>query len=315
MLMPSQKGVKTRKKATNTFHKTRHHSNLRPKHKHSKDFLKVYYPYLPLVMVLFLILAIVQPWQRLASRNAEVLAYATSMNAQELTSETNRRRAQAGLEGLSANKKLQKAAQAKAADMAERDYWSHETPEGNAPWEFINDADYSYKKAGENLAYGFNDAKDVIAGWMNSTSHRQNMLDQNYQEVGFGYVNTPNFEGKGPATIIVAMYGQPSGASDLVTASPAPSYSSAAGMQEQPNTLGISRVQAFTGGALPWASYLVAALIGAMSVFLLLKHGRRLKQTLVHGEQFILHHPLLDVTLISLIVLGVILTRQVGVIL
>ena len=138
-----------------------------------------------------------------------VLAYATSMGSSALLQNTNARRAENGAGVLTINSALSAAAQTKANDMAARNYWAHNTPDGNPPWYFIENAGYSYQKAGENLAYGFDTSADTIAGWMNSPSHRENMLDPGYVDVGFGFINVPDFVGTGNETIVVAEYGTP----------------------------------------------------------------------------------------------------------
>jgi hypothetical protein len=91
--------------------------------------------------------------------------------------------------------------------MIVRNYWSHNTPEGNSPWTFITKAGYQYLKAGENLAYGFLTSAGVVTGWMNSTAHRANVLDATFKDVGFGIASGPNYQG-GENTVVVAMYGQ-----------------------------------------------------------------------------------------------------------
>jgi hypothetical protein len=297
--------------------KTRHHSNLRPKHKHTRDFLKVYYPYLPLVAVTLLILSILQPWQALVMRGQDILPYATQMSIDGLVQETNERRTAQQQSALQLNAKLTKAAQIKAQDMVERNYWSHNTPEGNAPWEFVNNAGYSYAKAGENLAYGFSDEDDVVAGWMNSPGHRANMLDANYREVGFGFAESKDYVEGGPSTVVVAMYGQPSGAaeatsSDPVTQGGAVAYNTL-GLAAEPADTGINRIQAFAN-APAWVNYVIAGLVGGLIVFLLFKHGRALKRTAKNGQKFALKHPLLDVTIISVIILGILISQQTGII-
>jgi hypothetical protein len=70
--------------------------------------------------------------------------------------------------------------------MAARDYWSHNTPDGQTPWSFITAAGYNYQTAGENLAYGFSTASDTVTGWMNSTEHRANILNGKFKELGVG---------------------------------------------------------------------------------------------------------------------------------
>jgi uncharacterized protein YkwD len=138
-----------------------------------------------------------------------VLGYATSMSPTALLSETNIQRSNNGEPALSMNSQLAKAAQAKANDMVAKNYWSHVTPDGVQPWQFVANAGYSYTALGENLAYGFDTSAATVSGWMNSPAHRANILKADYQEVGFGIANSPNFNGSGEETVVVAMYGKP----------------------------------------------------------------------------------------------------------
>ncbi len=140
---------------------------------------------------------------------ASVLAYATNVSSSSLLASTNQQRTNEGATALSLNSALSSAAQAKANDMVSRDYWSHVTPDGEQPWAFISDAGYSYDSAGENLAYGFATSSETVIGWMNSPSHRENLLNVAYKEVGFGFANSQDFINTGPQTIVVAMYGTP----------------------------------------------------------------------------------------------------------
>lgn len=201
-----------------THQKKRHGKHQR----RSKTFLNVYHPFMPLLVCLLISLAIpMRLWKPAQNASSGVLAYATNMSSSGLLGATNVQRANNGQAGLILNTQLSQAAQAKANDMASRNYWSHNTPEGNAPWVFIGQAGYSYTQAGENLAYGFLTSDDTVVGWMNSPSHRDNLLKNAYKEVGFGIANSANYQEGGPQTIVVAMYGTPqvAGAS---TAPPAP---------------------------------------------------------------------------------------------
>ena len=196
-------------------YKTGHRSPRKPKGISDKAFRRVYWPYLPVVLIIGVLLSfssqagvfsalIHQPGGR-------VLAYATSMSSGGLQGSTNSARAQNGVASLQINSKLAAAAQAKADDMASRNYWSHNTPEGNPPWTFVTAQGYSYQKLGENLAAGFSDEQSAINGWMGSPPHRDNMLDSAFLEVGFGWASNPNYTsaGGGPMTIVVAFYGKP----------------------------------------------------------------------------------------------------------
>ncbi|NBU33584.1 CAP domain-containing protein [bacterium] len=183
--------------------------------KHSQKFIKVYWPYIPIIGLVFLGLIFGYDWRLTPGVNkyggSGVLAYATEMSTSGLLSATNTQRQQNNAPALTLNAKLASAAQAKANDMVARNYWSHTTPDGKDPWVFIDAVNYSYQKAGENLAYGFDSSKDTVVGWMNSPSHRTNMLDSSFREVGFGFANASSFVGTGEETIVVAMYANPTG--------------------------------------------------------------------------------------------------------
>jgi Cysteine-rich secretory protein family len=197
-------------------------------HRRSKHYHKPYWPYLPLLMVVLLGMLINSFWPGKHS----VLGYATDISIQSLLDNTNTQRSTNGLGGLGLNAELDQAAQSKANDMAVRDYWSHNTPDGQTPWSFIASAGYSYQTAGENLAYGFDSSANTVTGWMNSSEHRANILNTTYEEVGFGIASSPNYQGTGPETIVVAMYAEPVGA-PIAAATPAPT----APVANQPKTI------------------------------------------------------------------------------
>ena len=132
-----------------------------------------------------------------------VLAYATEMSRSALLAGTNAARNQNGLGNLTLDTQLSNAAQAKAEHMVANDYWAHVAPDGPQPWYFFGQAGYTYQRAGENLAYGFSNSQNTINGWMNSPGHRANIVGE-YADVGFGFVQTPNFVGSGQQTIVVA---------------------------------------------------------------------------------------------------------------
>lgn len=85
---------------------------------------------------------------------------------------------------LQNNELLEKAAKAKAEDMAQNGYFSHTSPNGKTPWQWLNEVGYNYKYAGENLAVNFYESVDIERAWMNSASHRKNILSSNYTEIG-----------------------------------------------------------------------------------------------------------------------------------
>jgi hypothetical protein len=136
-----------------------------------------------------------------------VLGYASDINMQDLLNYTNKERESAGLKPLRVNPSLTKAAELKAQDMFENNYWSHVSPAGKEPWDFILGQEYDYSYAGENLAKNFNDSKGVVNAWMKSPSHRENLLSGNYDEIGFAIVNG-TLDGY-KTTLVVQMFGRP----------------------------------------------------------------------------------------------------------
>jgi len=155
------------------------------------------------------------------SPSGSVLAYAAEMSRDALYSATNAARAANGLGPLRFNSQLNSSAQMKAQHLMDNDYWAHVAPDGTQPWYFFQAAGYAYSRAGENLAYGFASSQSTVDGWMNSPSHRANILGE-FVDVGFGIVNAPNYQASGNQTIVVAHYGTP-----LNYTPPAPVASSA----------------------------------------------------------------------------------------
>jgi uncharacterized protein YkwD len=103
-----------------------------------------------------------------------------------LTELTNADRAAAGIEGLVADAKLARAAQAKAEDMASNSYFAHVSPDGKGLRDWLTSVGYEYTYAGENLAVDFSESADIEEAWMNSPTHRANLLKQEYTRVGYG---------------------------------------------------------------------------------------------------------------------------------
>lgn len=136
-----------------------------------------------------------------------VLGYAANISPGEVISLTNAQRAANGLSALSENSKLDSAALAKGNDMLAKGYWAHFAPDGTSPWSFFLSFGYKYRYAGENLARDFSNANDAVNAWMASPTHRENILNANYKEVGIGVVEG-SLSGA-DTTIIVQFFGAP----------------------------------------------------------------------------------------------------------
>lgn len=157
--------------------------------------------YMLLLIALMMILALVP------RTFPGVLGYASNIDVQTLLNETNQTRQEHGLKPLTVNPQLTLAAQKKAEHMFANNYWSHIAPDGTDPWDFILGEDYDYSYAGENLAKNFNDSTAVVQAWYDSPTHRENLLNQNYDEIGFAVVNgvLDGYE----TTLVVQMFGRP----------------------------------------------------------------------------------------------------------
>jgi uncharacterized protein YkwD len=96
----------------------------------------------------------------------------------------NETRLKNNLNQLQINVQLIDSAQRKADGMLADNCWSHYCPDGKSPWDFFNEAGYEYVIAGENLAQGFFDNNSVFNAWMNSPTHRENILNSEFNEIG-----------------------------------------------------------------------------------------------------------------------------------
>lgn len=101
----------------------------------------------------------------------------------EIIALTNAARQSHHLLPLHPNQLLMEAAQNKAAAMLTAQSWAHNTPTQTS-WEFLDTVGYQYQVAGENLARNFTSAQNVINAWLESPSHRQNLLNPDYTQIG-----------------------------------------------------------------------------------------------------------------------------------
>src|SRR5260221_78770 len=113
-----------------------------------------------------------------------VLGISSNVNQQELIRLTNVERQKLGLPTLREDSKLDMAALAKGQNMFAENYWAHYSPSGKDPWGFINGAGYKFTYAGENLARNFYNSPEVVAAWMASPTHKENIVNPHYQDVG-----------------------------------------------------------------------------------------------------------------------------------
>lgn len=119
---------------------------------------------------------------------------------------TNQERSKERLALLSRNVILDQAAEMKAKDMFARQYFAHDSPDGEGIGSLVSQLDYRFILIGENLAMGnFRDEQELVQGWMNSPGHRQNILHPSYREIGLA-AQKGSFEGK-ESWMIVQVFG------------------------------------------------------------------------------------------------------------
>jgi len=170
-------------------------NNYRAKSLHT-DFLMAY-----------LVIAFVMSFVFKKIGYTNILGFATDISVDKLYQLTNQEREKTGLTALAYNDKLSTAASLKAQDMFAKNYWAHFAPDGKTPWDFILNSGYQYEYAGENLAKNFLFSDGVVSTWMNSQTHRDNILKREYTEVGYAIVNgILNGE---QTTLVVQMFGKP----------------------------------------------------------------------------------------------------------
>ncbi len=175
-----------------------HQQTHKKAHLLSWEALLIYILIFILLQVSFSFLAQVKPG---------VLGVSSNIDQHQLIELTNKKRAENNLPPLKENLFLDQAAQAKAANMFAENYWAHYAPSGKDPWGFINGSGYKFTYAGENLARNFYSSDDVVNAWMASPSHRENIVNNKYQEIGIAVVYGV-LKGE-KTTLVVQMFGTP----------------------------------------------------------------------------------------------------------
>jgi hypothetical protein len=189
------------------------HPKYRKAHALRPPAFLLYLGFLLLLNVTFQIVVKVRPG---------ILGFSSSIIAEDLVNLTNEKRAANGLPLLTYSPVLTQAAASKGQDMFSYNYWSHVSPLGVDPWTWIRQAGYTYQFAGENLAKDFVDSASVVEAWMNSPTHRDNVLSDRFKEVGIAVLDG-NLSGY-QTTLVVQMFATPAPAT-LAQAKPSPSPS------------------------------------------------------------------------------------------
>lgn len=164
---------------------------------HKKAHLISWYGLLSYLLI-FIFLQTSLSW--FAQIKPGVLGVSSVINQQEVIRLTNIEREKRGLQPLREDNRLDSAAAAKAENMYRENYWAHYSPSGKDPWGFINQSGYKFSVAGENLAKNFYTPEEVVQAWMESPTHRDNLLNGKYVDMGIAVAEG---EINGQKTILV----------------------------------------------------------------------------------------------------------------
>ncbi|RSM87577.1 CAP domain-containing protein [Kibdelosporangium aridum] len=106
---------------------------------------------------------------------------------------TNAERQKAGCPPLTAVAQLNVAAQRHSEDMAANNFLGHTGSDGSTMVTRVERAGYTgWRGLAENVAAGYQTAEAVVAGWMNSSGHRANILNCGLRDIGVGYATNPS---------------------------------------------------------------------------------------------------------------------------
>ena len=240
------------------------------------------------------------------SGRLEVLGRVSNISAGELLADTNVERSKTSLPELKLNDQLSRAAFLKAQDMFANNYWAHTSPAGVTPWKWLGDSGYNYNVAGENLAKNYPTSQATVNAWMNSETHRANILNGTYQEIGFAVVDG-TLDGR-EATLVVAYYGSPATVSAVEGASDTKQIVYAAPIEQ-----GIGNPLTYFGSAIQSMS---PATLGSLTLLTLVAgvavaaHHYRKKLPVAWRRSWKLHHGMY--TLLGTIGLAVIIVFATG---
>lgn len=101
----------------------------------------------------------------------------------------NVEREKQGLSQLQYDSKLAQLAVIKGNDMLKRNYFEHYSSLYGYAWDMAGIFDYSFTSIGENIAKNYTSPEAVVQAWLNSPSHKANMLNKNYTNIGIACVS------------------------------------------------------------------------------------------------------------------------------
>lgn len=129
-----------------------------------------------------------------SSGNTSSSTETSNMNSdeKEVFDLINKQRTNNGLAALKNDSEVQRVARIKAQDMVDNNYFSHTSPTYGSPFDMLKSFKISYKTVGENIA-GNSSNSSAVTAWMNSSGHKANILNSNFNYTGIGVVSSPKY--------------------------------------------------------------------------------------------------------------------------
>ena len=129
-----------------------------------------------------------------SSGNTSSSTETSNMNSdeKEVFDLINKQRTNNGLAALKNDSEVQRVARIKAQDMVDNNYFSHTSPTYGSPFDMLKSFKISYKTAGENIS-GNSSNSSAVTAWMNSSGHKANILNSNFNYTGIGVVSSPKY--------------------------------------------------------------------------------------------------------------------------
>ncbi len=235
-----------------------------------------------------------------------ILGQESNIKVVDLLTDTNDAREKEGLGILTLNDDLSRAAYLKAQDMYEAQYWAHVSPSGVQPWKWFADVNYNYSVAGENLAKNYPTAQATVDAWMDSETHRANILNKDYRDVGFAVVDGSLL---GESTsLVVALYGSP-----VTLAAVQSSSDQSVGFSAPAVAAGSVTPLTYFGSALRSLSPVTIAILGLLAVVAIVgavAHHYRSQLPKAWRRSWRVHHGMY--TFVGMIALGVLIIIATG---
>lgn len=124
--------------------------------------------------------------------DAPAISSILSVEEEEFLKSINEIRVKNNLPELIIDDAVQNVARLKAQDLIENNYFSHTSPIYGTPFEMLSSSSITYKTASENIA-GNSTISGAINSWMNSESHKNNILSNDFNYTGVAVVNSNTY--------------------------------------------------------------------------------------------------------------------------